>query len=243
MRILFLMCLGALSLLALDADAIIKQVEENLNGKTAQMTLSMEVHTERVKRTVEMESYSIGKTQSFIKILYPKKDYGITFLKLDHTMWQYVPRIEKTIKIPASMMLQSWMGSDFTNDDLVKESSIGDDYDQKLLESSRDDYVFELYPHEDAAVVWGKVVMHVSKAYLLPTEVHYFDEEDALVRILYYKDVKAFGKRMYPTRWEIYPQSGSQKGHKTVLLIEKAVFDAEVDPAYFTKRALKRFSR
>ncbi|MCW5207544.1 outer membrane lipoprotein-sorting protein, partial [Desulfobulbus sp. US2] len=107
-----------------EAAELIRKVEDNLNGKTATMTLTMVVKTKRAERTMKMQSWAIGKDKSFIKILYPGKDKGITFLKLDNSMWQYVPRIEKTIKIPASMMLQSWMGSDFSNDDLVRESSI-----------------------------------------------------------------------------------------------------------------------
>ncbi|MCI5132049.1 MAG: outer membrane lipoprotein-sorting protein, partial [Candidatus Electrothrix sp. EH2] len=110
------------------AKEIIKKVEDNLNGKTAEMKITMTVKTKRAERTMKMQSWSVGKDKSFIKILYPGKDKGITFLKMDNSMWQYVPRIEKTIKIPASMMLQSWMGSDFSNDDLVRESSISEDY-------------------------------------------------------------------------------------------------------------------
>ncbi|MCW5204704.1 outer membrane lipoprotein-sorting protein, partial [Desulfobulbus sp. N2] len=97
------------------------------------MEMSMVVKTKRAERTMKMKSWSVGNKKSFIKILYPGKDKGITFLKLDNAMWQYVPRIEKTIKIPASMMLQSWMGSDFSNDDLVRESSISDDYTKSSL--------------------------------------------------------------------------------------------------------------
>lgn len=141
---------------AKDTADIIRKVEDNLNGKTAVMKISMAVKTKRTQRTMKMESYSIGKEKSFIKILYPGKDKGITFLKIDNTMWQYVPRIEKTIKIPASMMLQSWMGSDFTNDDLVKESSISEDYTTTLLGETKDVYQVELRPTEEAAVVWGK---------------------------------------------------------------------------------------
>ena len=125
------------------AETIIQRVEDNLNGKTANLKISMIVRTKRTERTVKMESYSRGSDKSFIKITYPKKDQGITFLKIDNEMWQYVPRIEKTIKIPASMMLQSWMGSDFTNDDLVKESRMSEDYDSELtFEGMREGKVF-----------------------------------------------------------------------------------------------------
>ncbi len=227
----------------ISAEDIIKKVEDNMNGKSADITMAMEVHTKISKRTVRLQSLSVGKEKSFIKILYPKKDYGITFLKLDNTMWQYVPRIERIIKIPASMMLQSWMGSDFTNDDLVKESSISDDYRQTLLKEDDKLYKVELIPKEEAAVVWGKVVMDVSKEYYLPLTVEYYDEEGILSRVLYYKDIKRFQNRFYPSYWELVPVTEDKKGHKTLITIEDAVFDKDISPSYFSKRALKRYSR
>ncbi len=226
-----------------DANDIIEKVVDNLNGKTAVMEISMVVKTSRAERTMKMKSYSIGQEKSFIKILYPKKDEGITFLKLDNSMWQYVPRIEKTIKIPASMMLQSWMGSDFSNDDLVKESSLSEDYDHTLLSETEGEYNMELHPKADAAVVWGKILMSVSKQYYLPVRVSYFDEDGVLIRALVYTDVKAYGKRFYPSCWVMTPKTADKKGHETRITVSDAIFDTVVDEGYFTKRALKRFSR
>lgn len=231
-------CLGAPT-----ADEIIKRIEDNLNGKTAYMKIAMIVKTKRTQRTIKMDSYSIGNEKSFIKITYPKKDKGITFLKVDKQMWQYVPRIEKTIKIPASMMLQSWMGSDFTNDDLVKESSISDDYHSKMIKEDEKNCEIELIPKEDAAVVWGRIVMKIDKDIYLPSEVSYYDEDDVLIRVLYYNNVKDFGGRLYPSRWVIDPKTEDKAGHQTVMEVDNAVFDKEIDENYFTKRALKRFSR
>lgn len=221
---------------------IIKKVEENLNGKTAIMNITMVVKTKRAERTMKMESYSIGKEKSFIKILYPGKDKGITFLKIDNTMWQYVPRIEKTIKIPASMMLQSWMGSDFSNDDLVKESSISDDYTHNIAGENEESYIVELWPREEAAVVWGKIIMEISKQYFLPTIVRYYDEDEVLIRELAYLNVQPFGDRFYPTKWVMDPKEPEKEGHQTVIEVVEAVFDEEVSESYFTKRALKRYS-
>ena len=228
---------------AFNAIEIIQRVESNLNGKTAILSLTMKVKNKRTERTVKMKSYSVGKEKSFIQILYPDKDKGITFLKLDNTMWQYVPRIERTIKIPASMMLQSWMGSDFTNDDLVKESSISDDYTATILNESSTSYRLELLPREEAAVIWGKIIMDVSKRYYLPTSVAYFDEANKLMRELTYSKVKSFGSRFYPTNWLMIPKQPDKAGHQTRMEISAAEFDSEIDPAIFTKRALKRYSR
>lgn len=225
-----------------DVSAIIKQVEDNLNGKTAVMEFTMSVTTKRATRTMEMESWSEGDSKSFIRIIYPKKDQGITFLKMDNAMWQYIPRIEKIMKIPASMMLQSWMGSDFTNDDLVKESSISKDYTATLVEQTPELYKIALVPKEDAPVVWGRIIMGISADYL-PTTVSYFDEEGEQVRIIEYLDVQRFGDRLYPCRWVVTPTTQSKKGHQTVIEVTKAVFDVPIDGSRFSKRALKRYSR
>ncbi|XCN72583.1 MAG: outer membrane lipoprotein-sorting protein [Candidatus Electrothrix aestuarii] len=228
----------------LGVDQVIKKVEDNLNGKTAVMEMTMVVKTKRAERTMKMKSWSEGNKKSFIKILYPGKDKGITFLKLDNAMWQYVPRIEKTIKIPASMMLQSWMGSDFSNDDLVRESSISEDYTKKLLEETESEYRVELLPKPDAPVVWGKIIFAVSRQYFLPSTVQYFDEDGNPIRTMEYTDVQQLEDgRFYPTSWTVIPQEPEKAGHETVVKITETVFDKEVDPAYFTKRALKRFSK
>jgi len=227
---------------ALEADDIIKRVEDNLNGETAFLKITMKVKTRRTERTVMMESWSIGREKSFIRINYPLKDKGITFLKIDNVMWQYVPRIEKIIKIPSSMMMQSWMGSDFTNDDLVRESSISDDYHKKILAENESCYEIELLPLEDAPVVWGRIVMAVSKEYFLPVKVRYFDEDGEEVRVLHYLDVKHFGERVYPSRWLMQPLDEHKAGHQTIVEISDALFDREIGESYFTKRALKRYS-
>lgn len=226
-----------------EIDEVIKKMVENLNGETAMMQISMTVKTSRIERTMKMKSYSIGQEKSFIKILYPRKDAGITFLKIDGSMWQYVPRIEKIIKIPSSMMMQSWMGSDFSNDDLVKESSLSDDYTHTLISETDTEYHVKLHPKAEAAVVWGGIEMSVSKQYYLPMKVSYFDEDGLLVRDLVYSDVKSFDGHSYPSRWIMTPQTADKKGHETLITVSDVVFNSEIDEGYFSKRALKRFSK
>ncbi len=242
-KIVFLIVINSIFLWAESASEVIEKVEENINGKTLDSKITMIVHTKKAKRTMKLQSLSIGKTKSFMKVLYPRKDKGITFLKLDKKMWQYVPKIERVIKIPASMMLQSWMGSDFSNDDLVRESSISEDYEQKIISQNNEIYKIELLPKEDATVVWGKVIMDISKKYYLPLIAKYFDEDGELIRILYYKDIKAYGDRFYPSYWEMIPQTKEKKGRKTIMIVDSAVFDKEIKSSYFTKRALKRYSK
>ncbi len=240
---IMIVLLLTLSLFAQTSSQIIQEVEDNLNGKSAYMRFTMIVKTSRYERKMQMQSWSEGNDKSFIKVTYPKKDRGITFLKIDNQMWQYVPKIEKTIKIPSSMMLQSWMGSDFTNDDLAKESSIIEDYEHKLIEQNATTYSIELIPKEDAAVVWGKIIMIVSKEYMLPTNTHYYDEDNLLIRTLNYQKFQQLSDRMYPTHWEMLPKTKDKKDHKTIVIVDEAEFDKEIDSSYFTKRALKRYSK
>ncbi|MDA3969915.1 MAG: outer membrane lipoprotein-sorting protein [Desulfobulbaceae bacterium] len=241
--ILVILLVHPLPGLGQDVTAIIKKVEDNLNGETAFMEFSMTVTTKRSTRTMEMESWSEGDSRSFIRILYPEKDKGITFLKMDNAMWQYIPRIEKIMKIPASMMLQSWMGSDFTNDDLVKESSMTKDYIATLVEQTGEFYRIDLNPKEDAPVVWGRISMTVSADLFLPAVMTYFAEDGEKVRTIEYLEVQTFGGRQYPTRWVVTPTSPEKKGHQTIIEVKQAVFDAPIDASRFSKSALKRYSR
>lgn len=243
MKFLILFLLSLSALYSDQASAIIKQVEKNLRGDYMYATMKMIVTSQRGQRTVEIESWSKGDKKSFIKILYPKKDRGITFLKLDTQMWQYVPKIERTIKIPPSMMLQSWMGSDFTNDDMVKESSIGDDYTARLLLADGDHATIELIPHEDAAVVWGKIVSVVDTVKFVPLRETYFDDFGEKVRTMHYSDVQTFGAHHIPTIMRLEPHDPGKAGNETVITLREVVYDVGISPRYFTKKALKRFAR
>jgi len=242
-RLITLLFFLSASLFAADAESIVKRMDDLMRGKTSYSKLTMTVTTKRSERKMTMEGWSEGSDKSFIKILYPKKDYGITFLKIDDAMWQYVPKIEKTIKIPPSMMLQSWMGSDFTNDDMVKESSIVHDYDKKIIAEDAKIWTIEMIPRPDAAVVWGKIVMQISKQYEMPLKVEYFDEDDVLERELFYKEYKKLNDRYYPYLWSMFPKSEEKLGHETRMEVETMQFDIPVEKAMFTKRALQKYSR
>ncbi len=244
MRLIALFALFFLSAaLAADAEAIITRMDNLMRGKTSYSKLTMTVTTSRTSRSMGMEGWSKGTDKSFIKILYPKKDYGITFLKIDDAMWQYVPRIEKTIKIPPSMMLQSWMGSDFTNDDMVKESSIVHDYDKSIIAEDTASWTIRLIPKPDAAVVWGRIDMQVSKKYEMPLHVLYYDEDDALQRELTYSDFRQTGKRHYPYTWRMLPKDEEKLGHETLIKVETMTFDLPVEEDRFSKLALRRYAR
>jgi len=227
----------------LSVEEIIKKSDELMRGDTANGSMEMIVKTKRWTRTIEMESWSKGTKKSFIRINAPVRDKGTTFLKLDKEMWQYVPKVERTIKIPPSMMMQSWMGSDFTNDDLVKESSIVDDYKSKLLGKEGNNYKVELIPRPEAAVTWGKVLYWVDIDNLLPVRVEFYDEDNLLVNVLEYMDVRRFNDRQMPAKWVMTPQDEDKEGHSTTIIVKEMVFNEPVDNLIFSLSALKKMSR
>ena len=243
MKYLFSLFLLTLFIHANEAQAIIKKLEKNLRGDYMYSTMSMIVTSKRGKRTVKIESWSKGNDKSFIKILYPKKDKGITFLKIDNQMWQYIPKIERTIKIPPSMMLQSWMGSDFTNDDMVKESSLEEDYHAKLLSKQGNIATIELIPKEDAAVVWGKIIVTVDIKNAVPVTETFYDDMMKKVRVMTFSKVEKHGSHRVPMVMELKPLNASKKKNSTKIIFEQVNYDAKIDSSYFTKQALKRYSR
>ena len=224
-----------------EAHDIIKKLDENMRGKNISIKLTMKVVSLGHERTMKIESYSEGTKKSFTKILYPPKDRGITFLSLDNQMWQYVPRIERVIKIPPSMMLQNWMGSDITNDDMVKQSSIVDDYEPYILREDGDTVTIELIPKESAAVVWGRILMYIDTSTYTSFKDIFYDEDYKEVRYFIYDKVKKFGKYYIPTYWRV--QSVDKRKNYTEIFLEDVKYDTEISEQYFKKSALKRFSR
>lgn len=227
----------------LTATEIVQKKDNLMRGESSFGQYEMIVTSPRWERTIRFKAWSEGKDKSFIVITYPKKDKGNTFLRIKTDMWQYVPRIEKTIKIPPSMMLQSWMGSDFTNDDLAKESSIIDDYTHTLLREEEKAYVIESLSKPDAAVVWGKIIQWVDKEKFVPAKDEFYDEDGVLVRRLLYDDVKKLPGRYYPMQWTVEPLTEEKKGHKTIIIVSEIELNTPARENVFTIRALKQYSR
>jgi len=191
------------------AKEIIDKADKKNRGDTQQGTMEMKIVRPDWERTDEMKSWSKGDDYFIIYITAPAKDKGQVFLKRKKEMWNWVPTIDRMIKIPPSMMMQSWMGSDFTNDDLVKQSSIVKDYTHTLLEEEvvREQlcYKIELIPLPDAPVVWGKIISWITKDGLNLWKSEYYDEDEFLINIENAYDLKDFGDRTLPSRMEIIP--------------------------------------
>jgi outer membrane lipoprotein-sorting protein len=226
----------------LTAKDIVRIADEKNRGETMQGEMTMTIVRPSWERSVSMKSWSKGDKYFMIYITAPAKEKGQVFLKVDKEMWNYVPTISRMIKIPPSMMMQSWMGSDFTNDDLVKQSSIVVDYTHNLLgeENVRgmDCYKIELIPHEDAAVVWGKIISWVTKDSFDLWQSEYYDEDGYLVNTQHAYDIKTFGDRDIPSRMEIIP--ADKENQKTILLITQSTFNAPIDDSFFSKQNMKK---
>jgi outer membrane lipoprotein-sorting protein len=232
-----------------DPHAIALRAEEAQRSDRTYLDAKMTIISPRLasERVVAFENWDDrpGK-RSFIHIESPAKDAGTTFLKLHPNLWMYIPRVERTMRIPPSMMLQSWMGSDFTNDDLVRESSEIDDYDHELLgidpspeghERLRA-YVVEYIPHEGVAVVWGKIVTWIEIEHGTPLRQEFYDEADVKLRVMEFGEISEVEGRHYPFRWRM--TSLDKPGHETRIEVRKIMFDADFSDAIFTKRNLTK---
>ena len=224
------------------AREIMKRADELTRGETAQGTYTMTVVRPDWKRTMVFAYWSEGTEKSFIRVEEPVKDRGVSFLKVGREMWQYVPRINRVIKIPPSMMLQSWMGSDFTNDDLVKESSVVDDYEHTLLAQEEldgfDTYKIELVPKPETAVAWDKLIEWIRVDDYVPLRAEYYSERGELVRTMLFGDIKKMSDRVIPARYELIEEK--KEGRRTILQLDDVVFDKTIPGSVFTQRNLRK---
>lgn len=222
------------------AETIVRRVDELYRSRTSEALVEMEVVTPNWQRTLRMRIWSRGMKDTFIRILEPKKEEGFATLRLGNEMWNYLPKTGKVMKIPPSMMMSSWMGSDFTNDDLVKEFTFVESFLFEMTTPGSPEpgllYV-KCVPKEGLPIVWGSIVLAVREDDLMPVWEKYYDEKGRLARDLAFKDVRTFGKRRIPSTMELMPRT--KEGHKTVLRYVEATFDVTLPPDIFTLRNLQ----
>jgi outer membrane lipoprotein-sorting protein len=220
---------------------LLKRLDDLYRGTTSRGEMEMTLVTPDWKRTLDLKLWSRGMDRTFVVILSPKKDAGVATLRVDQEMWNFFPRINKVLKVPPSMMMGSWMGSDFTNDDMVKESSMEEDYDVKYLEG-RDlpegTLGLELTPKASTPTVWGRIVAVVHEKGLYPLSQEYYDEKGEKVRVMEFSDVRRLGKRVIPFHMELIPLK--KEGHRTILQYRNLEFDVEVPESTFTLQNLRR---
>lgn len=227
----------------IDGKEIIRRMELLIRGETSVGIYEMSIKDPNWQRTLKLKVWESRKeNKTFIRILAPSKEEGIGTLKIELEMWNYLPRVERTIKIPPSMMMQPWMGSDFTNDDLVKQSSIVEDYSHTVIGKEKidgfDSYQVEAIAKPDAPVVWGKILYWVRVGDFIPLRQEFYSEKGELIRVMSFKDIKEMGGRVLPTYWQMVPVK--KKDRMTSLRIIEVEFDISLSEEIFSLRNLKR---
>ena len=223
------------------ARQILDQVDDTYRGKSARGQMRMKVVNPNYQRELVMDFWSQGKEKSLVRIVEPLKERRTATLKNGNNIWNYLPKVNRTIKIPSSMMGGSWMGSDFTNDDLVKEQRMADDYTAKItFEGARGgNKIIEITctPKPNAAVVWGKLVVTVRAQDHLPMQINYYKENGALARRLTFSNYQTLGGRTVPTTMTMIPLD--KRGHSTVVTYEKLEFDVNLPGNVFSVARLR----
>jgi hypothetical protein len=220
------------------AHALIDQMEALYRGETSRARILMKINTPQYQREMSLSTSSQGVDNFFIRILSPRRDAGITTLKLDNEMWNYFPKIDKIIKVPPSMMMGSWMGSDFTNDDLVKETTLSEDYHLSLVETP-DQYVITLLPRTQTVTIWGKIEYVIDRQHLVPISQRFFDDRGELVRKLNFSHLKDYDGHLRPSQLEM--KALNKPGHNTQVIYESLEFNPDdLSTDVFTLRNLRR---
>lgn len=225
-----------------DADALIEKSENHVRGKSFRGKMTMTVEHDGAVRTLVLRNWSVGREKSFVKVLSPAKDRDTGNLRIDLNLWQYLPNVERIIKIPPSLMLQSWMGSDFTNDDLVKTSSLTRDYTHKSLGREKyegfDAVKIECVPKPNTPVVWGKVVAWVRAGDGVPLKQEFYSEGGELLKVMEGSNVKSFGSRTIPT--QLVMKNVKRENSKTTLKYDEVAFDETIPDSIFTQENLRK---
>ncbi len=246
-KVLLLFTIGILSIFSIRAQdrtarEIVEKADNLLSGESSYAEMEMQIIRPSWTRTLRFKAWAKGDDYSLIYITYPQREKGQRFLKRGREMWNYVPAIDRMIKIPPSMMMQSWMGSDLTNDDLVNAASIVRDYDHKILRKEtlrdRECFVIEMVPHEEAPVVWGKVITWISTGDFLSLRNEYYDEAGELINEEILDEIEDVGDRTIPTCYTMIP--ADEEGQKTIMKFEEINFGVEIEESFFSIQNMKR---
>jgi len=224
------------------ASEIVRRADEKFNGEKSSMTvMSMTIVRPSWQRTVEFKNWVLGRDYALTLVTAPAKDAGQTFLKRGTEMWSWNPSINRLIKLPPSMMSQGWMGSDYTNDDILKESSMVNDYIHEItgeeMVDGRECYKIKMVAKEDAAVVWGHQIRWIDKNEFLVLRAELFDEDGILIRTEKGTEIKKMDGRTIPTKIELAP--ADEPGNKTVLVIREIKFNLLLEENFFSQQNMK----
>jgi outer membrane lipoprotein-sorting protein len=223
-----------------DAAAIVKAAIDYWRDVSSYSVVSMTIHRPDWQRTMTIRVWTRGSKESLVRVSAPAKDAGNATLLLDNDMWSFNPKINRVIKIPSSMMNQSWMGSDFSNNDLAKADDLIDQYTHKLLATEKHDghtvWVVEAVPKETAPVVWGREVVKIRDDYLI-LEHAFYDQRGALVKKLVTFDIKPMGGKLIAARERM--QRVDKPEEWTEVVTQEIHFGVTLDPSTFTLANLR----
>ncbi len=227
----------------LSASDVIAKAWDYMRGQTSVCQIKMTVHRETWERISVIKAWTRGRDDSIFQITAPKKDKGNGTLKIGRDMWTYNPKINRVIKIPPSMMSQSWMGSDFSNNDLSKADSILNDYTHEIETTTQENgitiYQIKSMPKPDAPVVWGMQKLKIREDGII-LEQGFYDEEMEAVKILTTSAIKKMGEKLFPTRWVMRAMDADSMEDYTLLEYESLKFDVPLPDNWFTLNALKK---
>ena len=227
---------------SLDAKVLLDRVDDLFRGDSSHGRMTMKITTVHWHRELTVEFWSEGKEKFLMRILAPKKERNTKTLKVGRDIWNYLPKVKRIIKLPSSMMAAAWMGSHFTNDDLVQESNPVTDYSHTLLGretiAGYEAYKIELKPKPETAVVWDKIIMWVAIKSYVPMKEEYYSERGELIRTMLFYDIKKMGGRVIPARFEVIEEK--KNGHKTIMKLADVVFDRPIGKSIFSKQNLRR---
>ncbi len=221
-----------------DIQTIMKRIEQNFRGKSSSTgEFEMKIVKKEWTRTLRLKFWDKVPDKMLVTILYPPKEKHVSTLKIKNQIWNYIPRIGRVMKIPPSMLSQSWMGSHFTNEDLIRETSWTTDYIISIEQEEGDRLVLKLVPKPDVPVVWGYILMEVSRKDYAPRRMTYFDEHGEKVRWVEYTDIRNVDGHAYPFVWTLYP--ADKQGEYTRITILMIRFEENLDDSMFTLRYLR----
>jgi outer membrane lipoprotein-sorting protein len=226
---------------AQSAKDVVRLANEAYRGKTSVAQITMKIVRPKWERTYSIKSWSKGDDFSMALIIAPAKEKGQAFLKRGNDLWNWMPTLNRMIKMPPSMMSQGWMGSDVSNDDMLRQSSLVDDYDQSFGKSEiidgRECWNIMLTPKPQANVMWGKIVLWISKKGYLIMKQEYYDEDGTLAHSELCSEIKTMGNREITSKIEIIPAENPNQ--KTILIIDNIVFDKALDDSFFSEQNMK----
>ncbi|ELR71928.1 Outer membrane lipoprotein-sorting protein [Fulvivirga imtechensis AK7] len=230
--------------LALTATEVVQRANDNMRGETSQSELIIRTVRPTWQREMTVKTWMKGEKYAIVLIKSPAKEKGVVFLKREKEVWNWVPALERSIKLPPSMMTQSWMGTDFTNDDLVKESSIVEDYIHSFAGDTtingRECYTINMVPKPEAAIVWGKLTLNIDKKDFLELHTKFYDEDGELINIMNAYEIKTMGGRLIPTHIEMIP--ADKPNQKTVLIYSSVTYNEPIPDTFFTLQQMKKLN-